>query len=87
VRINSPGTDQEDAIPASDDMLAAEKELETALVTIFEQAMVGPTITGVHSAGYAEDGKTFLVICDGAATGRSIVWSFTPGEPVSPQFY
>jgi len=87
VRINSPGTDQEDAIPASDDMLAAEAELERALIEIYEKATVGPVITGVHSAGYAEDGQTFLVICDGAATGRSIVWSFTPGEPVSPQFY
>ena len=32
MRINSPGTDQEDAIPASDDMLAAEAELERALI-------------------------------------------------------
>ena len=87
VPINSPDTDREDAIPASDDMLAAEKELETALVSFFEQATVGPVIAGIHSAGYAEDGKTFLVICDGAATRRSVVWSFTPGEPVTPQFY
>jgi len=87
VPINSPGTDQEDANPESPEMAEAEAALEHALITLFEQGTVGPVIKGIHSAGYAEGGATLVVMCESAATGRSIVWSFTPGEPVSPQFY
>lgn len=73
------------AMPESPELTESEQELHRSLVAIFEAATVGPVIAGVHSAAYCEDGETLMVMCN-TPDGRTVVWSFSPGQPVTPVF-
>ena len=70
-------------IPDSPELSEAEEELARAIEAILKSAEAGPVIASVHSAGYCEDGKTLSVYCD-APDGSTIVWTFVPGQSVTP---
>lgn len=54
------------------------------LEDIFKQLPLLPAgeIKGVHSADYAEDGRSFVVLLD-LQDGGTMVLMATPGEPLS----
>ena len=76
-----------DAIPAPDDMLEAERELEAALVTIFSQVTVAPVISEIRSVERSADWSVLTVTCESATDGCDIVWRFEVGKPVTPEFF
>lgn len=58
----------------SDEILSAELRSALAEIDIVPPA----TVARVHSAGYAEDGRTFILMLD-TVEGETLIVSATPG--------
>ena len=65
--------------------MTVSKESEDQLIKNLGEALSGielvpdDTIVAIHSAGYAEDGKTFILMLD-TAEGGTLIVSACPGE-------
>jgi hypothetical protein len=64
----------------------AERELKAELAAIFNELCLLPDaiVENIDNTGFAEDGKTFCVMC-ATTDGSTLMVSICPGRPVSVQ--
>lgn len=63
--------------------LTTDQQLERDIKAIFDQVHLVPAdiIASIHSFGYCEDNKTFMLMAD-TTDGATLIISIEPGKPV-----